>query len=215
MCAARHTNPTIVLVTVGHGGATLYHGRTRGLSNCHTHTYDWRRYLDEPSDHVVIAPDVPVVDCTVDGCDTVGYAINGPLFSADLKDDEFFELGDKRRTWRGERLSGIATCGRDVLIAHAASYGCRITYAGSGDTYPLEASTLTGEADERNSLIALGIATNPAETIAAVMLSDLTNHAEASPRSRLERAAGTGGSGRAGRVMERGLGSDSSTGRAR
>jgi hypothetical protein len=174
MCAAQHANPTIVLVTVGYGGTTLYHDHTPGLSNCYTRTSnDWRHHLEAPSDRMVIPPDTPVVDCTVEGCDTVGYGIYGPLFAADLKPGEFFELGDGLQTWRGQRLSGMASCGRDVFLAHAERYGCGITYAASGEPFPVRGPMPAGEADGLNSLISYGLATDPAETISAVILGDL------------------------------------------
>lgn len=161
----------IVLVTIGFGGTCLYVERE---GNC-TSTIrgygreDWRKYLEPGKDHIVPA-DTPVVDCTVEGCDTVTHAVKGPMFSQRLADDQFHELGSPAKTWKGERLSGIAECGLAPYIAHALMHGCSVTHAGTGEPYPVPELTPEGSAPARNQAIALGMAVDPEATIEAVML---------------------------------------------
>jgi hypothetical protein len=183
---------TIVLVTVGYGGTTLYHAHEPGQPNARTHTSgDWYDRLDNSSDDELTIPlDTPVVDCTVEGCDTIAYGVYGPMFAADLGPDEYFELLDGVQEWQGQRLSGMATCGRDVFLAHASHLGCDITVAGSGEPYPLPERELMGAPDARKTLIALGVATNPSETVAAVVLNEIAKEPSSATRARLAAAAG-------------------------
>jgi hypothetical protein len=69
----------------------------------------------------------------------------------------------------------MATIGLSGYLTHAAAYGCSITYAHTGDPFPMPTTQLTGKPDARNNLIALGVAVDPEATIHTVMLHTLMN----------------------------------------
>jgi hypothetical protein len=166
----------IVLVTIGFGGTTLY-VEPEGNDTSKITGYDrddWRKYLEPGLDHI-IPPGTPVVDCTVEGCDTVGYAVKGPMFGQRLAPNEVWELLGSRREWDGTFASGMADVGLDVFLAHAAHFGAEITYAGSGEAFPVPEVLPTGKADAKNTAIAYGVAVDPTATIKAVLLDTITN----------------------------------------
>lgn len=165
----------IVLVTVGFGGSTCYVDEPEASYTTKIESYDreeWRKYLDPDSEYDLTG--TPVVDCTVESCNVSNWAIKGPMFDQRLGANEFSEFLRKPAAWHGERLSGMANAGRDVYLVHAAAFGCQITDAVTGEPFPVPDVELTGTADARSNLIALGTAVDPVSTIKAVMLADLT-----------------------------------------
>jgi hypothetical protein len=159
----------IVLVTIGFGGTTAY-VEPEGNDTCKVQGYDdkWRRYL-EPGEEYFIPADTPVVDCTVESCNTFAYATKGPMFSQRLAPNMVSELFGEPVEWDGSMASGMANVGLDVFLAHAAYFGTKITYAGNGEAFPEPAVLPAGKADTRNTVIAMGVAVNPTATIEAVM----------------------------------------------
>jgi hypothetical protein len=171
--------PIIMLVTIGFGGSTCWIKPT-GNDRSRIESYDrdgWRKYLAPDADHEIPA-DTPVVDCTVEGCDTFAWATKGPMFASHLPANEFSEFLRKPEPWTGQRLSGMAEVGLAGYLVHALSYGCSITYAHTGEPFPLTGTEITGDPDARNNLIALGVAVDPSATIAAVMLDRLMEGSE-------------------------------------
>lgn len=165
-----------MLVTIGFGGTTCY---IKPVDNCTTKVTGygrdgWRKYL-EPGLEYFIPADTPVVDCTVESCDTSAYAIKGPMFGQHLAPNEVHELGAGRKEWDGTFASGMAEVGLDVYLAHAAHFGTKITYAGSGERFPEPWMLPAGKADLRNTAIAIGVAVDPTATIQAVMLDTIMN----------------------------------------
>jgi hypothetical protein len=170
-------NPNIVLITVGHGGTTLYHGRSENLRNCQLQTYGdrWRERLDGSDPSVIIPENTPVVDCTGPECDVYGYAVSGPMFSEVLDDDQVHELGKAPFIWDGKKASGMAQVGRDVFLAHAAAYGTKITDARTGEPWPAPERLPEGIGNAKGDALALAAAANPAAAIGAVMLHGTDN----------------------------------------
>lgn len=172
-------NPHVALVTIGHGGWTLYHGKSDGYTRATVQGYgdDWRTYLDTPDGDVFIPAGTPVVDCTGHLCDLAGYATRCPMPSTDLGPEQVHPFMGKPTDWDGVRCSGMARVGVEVFLAHAATFGVKITAAGTGERLIPRLPAPRPKDLDADDAVSIGLAVDPGATFQVVGQRVLSTHA--------------------------------------